>query len=128
MFEYLQFSNIVFFGTSVDVKIWLEDDKVHYTKRLWKPGYNNESDVSSMSVEEVSEKIENLRINKWHKRYQHEDRFICDGEEWFVKYKDSSRKRTKVIEGDNAYPENWKEFLIVLTEVVGDVSVEDDEE
>ena len=54
MFEYLQFKNIVFFGTNVHVEIWVEDDKVHYTKRLWRPGNINVTDVSSLSVKDVS--------------------------------------------------------------------------
>lgn len=127
MFEYLEYKTLVFGGGSnVDVKIWTTGDNVLYTKRLWAPANINETGVSTISVKELSEKMDALGINKWKKQYQPEDCFVLDGEEWLIRYMDSTRQRKKVINGDNAYPDNWDEFLGVLTEVVGDIGVEDD--
>lgn len=128
MFEYLLFKSFVFFGMDVDVEIWAEDNKIHYTKRLWRPMDINVTGISNMSIKEVSEKIEALGINQWKKRYQPEDCFVCDGERWLVKYKDSSRQRKKVIEGDNEYPANWRAFLGTVSDIVGDIRFCDDED
>lgn len=122
MFESIVFRSRAYAAGFVDVEIWVEGNQLHYSKDVMIKGSVKDK-VSAMTVEELSAKLEQLGILKWKRNYKPEGYFVLDGEYWIVRYKDSSRQRKKVIEGDNMYPENWEEFLTLLSDVVGDIEL-----
>lgn len=108
----------------VEVKIWIQDGELHYSKTAMTRLDENVKDaVSPISVEEFSRKIESLRIPNWKKNYEPVGYAVLDGESWGVKYEDSDHKVSKAS-GINAYPANWKKFLSVLSEVAGNVNID----
>lgn len=124
MFERLVFRDRFRRGGNRDVEIWVKDGKLRFSKHIHPNFTTAEDAVSFMSVGELSQKLENLKILKWKRYYGLENYVVDGGEFWIVRYKDSSRQRIKVIEGSDAFPDNWEEFLSVLTEVVGDIQVD----
>ncbi len=60
--------------------------------------------------------IDDLKILKWKKKHA-PDTFLMDGVNWTIKYDDSEHKTYK-IEGENAYPEKWMEFMDLISEIV----------
>ncbi len=124
MFERLVFRDRFRRGGDRDVEIWVKDGKVRFSKRTYPSLIIADDEVSPMSVKELSQKLDDLGILKWRRKYDFDDYFVEDGEFWVVKYKDSSRQRTKVIDGSDAFPDNWEEFLEILSEVAGDISVD----
>lgn len=110
--------------TFVEVKIWVRDGELHYSKTaMGRPDECRKDAISSISVEDFSRKIESIRIPEWKKNYEPVGFFVMDGESWDVKYKDSDYKESKAS-GINAYPTNWKKFLKVLSEVAGNVNID----
>ena len=108
----------------VEVKIWVQDDKIHYSKSSLKIGDENVKDaISPVSVETFSKKIESIRIPSWGKNYEPVGYIVLDGESWDVKYEDSDNCISK-SSGSDAYPANWKRFLSILSEVAGNVGID----
>lgn len=106
-------------GLGVDVDMWVEEGKIHYNKYLYPEVANAFNEISSISVGEITEKLDKTDLLKWH-RYYNLDEYTPFYEFWIIKYKDSRRKRTKVIEGDT-HPNMWWEFISIISEVVGSI-------
>jgi hypothetical protein len=57
------------------------------------------------------DKLFNLNIFSWEKDYSDEN--VCDGGYWLLKFEYVNNEILE-IKGDNAYPENYKEFINTL--------------
>lgn len=124
MFKKIEYELTVAMLNTVKVMIWVENDKLHYSKEiLYRPGNTEKDVISPVSVEEFTKKIEALRIDTWKKNYQPQGYVVLDGESWEVQYEDTDGKKSK-SSGDNAYPANWESFQELLTSVAGDVSID----
>ena len=114
---------------STRIKIWPEDGKLHYSKKLFDPengNYVGNSDtkdaVSDISVEEFNKKLEDLHFEKWKKEYKPEGIMFLDGEQWDIRL-DLEEGKPIIISGDNAYPGEWKRLVKVIRSVVGDTGI-----
>ncbi len=124
MFKSVKYSISVELVEFVEVKIWVKDDGLHYSKSSSRRRGDNVKDaISPVSVEEFTNKIESLRIPNWKRNYKPIGYVVLDGESWDVKYEDTDCKACK-SSGINAYPANWESFLRVLSEVVGNVNID----
>lgn len=117
---------ITIFPEFSKVKIWADNGELHYTKEQIGNGVAEIKDeVSAVSVEEFSQKIEAIDIPGWKKDYQPVGMIVLDGTSWTVTYETVDNKPIK-REGDNAYPRNWKSFIRLLQSVVGDFETYED--
>ncbi len=103
-----------------EINIWVEENTIHYSKRISKPGGFVDDAISPISVEEFSTRIEKLSLDKWQKEY--DNPYCLDGTSWEFKCTDTEHK-TISSSGSNAFPDNWKEFKNLITETVGDISM-----
>ena len=123
MFKSLSYETFSFFGTT-SMKLWAIENELHYSKNVMtRPDETVEDAVSSLTVETFEKKLEGLRITEWKKSYELRDLMVLDGESWTVVYEDTEHKKMK-FSGGNAYPANWRKFLNLLEDVVGDVSAD----
>lgn len=113
MLEELKFSIGGMAGwTKVTVKV--ENDIVYYAVDSLMDGITSKKKLRKAVSKIFLQKIERLQINKWKSKYQPpEEIMICDGTQWEIDYKEAG-KRCRHIYGDNAYPDNWEEFLNVM--------------
>lgn len=124
MFKKIEYELTVAMLNTVKVMIWVENDKLHYSKEiLYRSGNTDKDVISPVSVEEFTKKIEALRIDTWKKNYQPQGYVVLDGESWKVQYEDTDGKKSK-SSGDNAYPPNWAEFQALLTFVASNVCID----
>ena len=116
MLEELKFSIGGMEGwTTVDVKV--EKGIVHYVTDNLFCGQGEETKLNKADSKLFLQKIEDLKIGKWRAKYQPpEEIVICDGTQWQIDYKEEG-KRCKHIYGDNAYPDNWDDFMEVMDEL-----------
>lgn len=111
MLEELKFSIGGMEGwTTVDVKV--EKEKVHYVTENLFCGQGEETKLNKADSNLFLQKIEELKIGKWKAKYCPEMR-ICDGTQWQIDYKEEG-KRCRHIYGDNAYPDNWDDFIEIM--------------
>lgn len=123
MFKSLSYETFSFFGTT-SMKLWAIENELHYSKNVMtRPDETVEDAVSSLTVEAFEKKLEGLRITEWKKSYKLKDLMVLDGESWTVICEDAEHKKMK-YSGENAYPANWRKFLNLLEDVVGDVSAD----
>ncbi len=83
------------------------------------PGFVSER-VMHLSLQESKEwssELEAVSIGKWRAKYDLGDMRVFDGIQWELEYKECG-KRCRHISGDNAYPDNWLDFLVVINEYV----------
>ena len=110
----------------VTVKVWEKENELHYSKDiLADPEESVKDKVSSMTVEEFAKKLDALKVTEWKKSYEPYNEVFMDGVTWEVKYEDSERKKLRVS-GENAYPANWKGFIRLLKNIVGDFDAFED--
>ena len=62
------------------------------------------------------ERMEQLNLSSWEDEYSPEG-IVLDGIQWFLEVEEEGGP-TRKISGDNAYPEEWMDFLELLDEVV----------
>lgn len=125
MFERINLEITTFLGFS-KVVVWTKDGELHFSKEQIGNGVEDVKDeISTVSVEDFSRKIEAIDIPKWKKDYQPSGMVVFDGTSWSVKYETVDDKPIK-RGGDNAYPRNWKSFLRLLQSVVGDFETYED--
>lgn len=125
MFERINLEITTFLGFS-KVKIWMDDGKLHYSKeQIGNGAVEIKDEISTMSVDDFSQKLEAIDIPGWKKDYQPEGMIVLDGTSWTVKYETVYDKPIK-RSGDNAYPRNWKSFIRLLQSVVGDFETYED--
>ena len=125
MFESISLDINAYLGFA-NVKVWVEDEKLHYAKNVMAmPEEFADDEVSTMSVDEFSSRLNNLGITDWKKHYEPVGVVYMDGVSWEVVYEDSDYKNHKST-GDNEYPVNWKKFLKLLKEAVGDFETYED--
>ncbi len=118
MIESLSFEKWTFLGFT-NLKLWVEDGELHFSRDVMDcPDENTKDKVSTMSVEEFSKKLDAIGITKWKKEYAPEELFL-DGVSWKVVYEDADYKKYK-SSGENEYPPNWKKFLKLLKDAVGE--------
>lgn len=111
---------------STEVKVWIKDGKLHYSKEQIGHGVEQIKDeISSVAVEDFCRKIEELSISTWKKKYQPVGAFFMDGVSWTIKYETDTDKPVK-SGGDNAYPSNWRSLINLLQSVVGDFETFED--
>lgn len=67
-------------------------------------------------MEDWLEKMDQLDFSAWEDEYSSEG-LVLDGIQWFLQVEEEGRPARR-ISGDNAYPEEWNEFLELLDEVV----------
>lgn len=105
------------------------------------PEIADERDVLAMDINRPRQNIDQLmrlraeisklKIDKWKRNYSCRDEniIIMDGIDWKLTLK-FEEGRTIVREGDNAYPDNWYEFLEILSHytTVFNFLLEEDEE
>lgn len=104
----------------VTIKVWAKENELHYSKDIMvDPDISVKDKVSSVTVETFVKKLDALRVTEWKKNYAPYNEVFMDGLTWEVKYEDSERKKIR-ISGDNAYPANWKSFIRLLKDIVGD--------
>ena len=119
MFNSISYDRMAYLGFS-NVKIWVQDNELHYSKNVMlDPDKCTDDTVSDMTPDEFSKKLAILNITEWKKHYEPEDDIILDGVSWTVTYDDTDLKK-KEYKGDNEYPANWKKFIKLLKEAVGD--------
>lgn len=112
MLEYLKF-NIGGMRGFTNVTVMVENGIVKAS--VDKPFYQIEVDSIQLGKQESRiwlAALENIHIERWRSEYA-PDEMICDGESWDLEYKRAD-KRCRHISGDNAYPENWDEFIKVM--------------
>lgn len=125
MFESISLDITAFLGF-VNIKVWAEDNELHYSRDVMTSLEDNTEDsISTMSVDEFSKRLHALGITGWKKHYEPDGVMYLDGVSWKTEYKDSDNKKYK-SSGDNEYPMNWKKFLKLLKEVVGDFETYED--
>ena len=108
----------------VKVEIWVEEGKLHYSKEtLTRPEEEVNNEISNVSAEAFSKKVEALRINNWKKEYQPQGYDVLDGVFWEVEYEEADGKKVK-CSGENAFPSNWKAFKMLLSNVAGNVNID----
>lgn len=103
--------------TCIDIEIWNKNNKLFFVDGYDMTKEKVSKRISRMSVEEFSSRIESINISAWKLHYER-DRYIVNGASWIVRYKDSNRKRTKVVEGYALYPDNWNDFISLLNEAI----------
>ena len=119
MLKKLSFKKITFFG-STEIKIWIKDDEVHYSKDYIGQGVEKTNDVVSLIKKDTFiKKLSAINIPLWKKKYEPEGFLVMDGESWTVKLESEDGKTIK-CSGENDYPTDWKSFLKVLKDIVGD--------
>lgn len=109
MLEYMEFKIGGYIGWET-IQVIENDGKytVKYQKALWEEWQTFED----INLDEWNDELERMHINKWHKLYI--DYGILDGTEWLLEYKVKD-KRCRHIHGSNAYPDNFDEFMQVLS-------------
>ncbi len=116
--------NTARFTNSVDVEIWAKDGKLFYNKKNMpiRPDNSNYAidAESSLSIEEFEKKLASLKIEEWEDICTPtKDEWVLDGSDWSVKVKYEGRKAIKK-EGQNAYPDNWNKFIMLLKQIAGE--------
>ena len=125
MFESISLDITAYLGF-VNVKVWVKDGTLHYSRNVMtSPDENCNDAVSNMSVEEFSKRLNNIGVADWKKHYEPIGVVFMDGVSWEVMYEDSDYKRHKYT-GDNEYPVSWKKFLKLLKKAVGDFETYED--
>lgn len=125
MFESIGLDITAFVGFE-NIKIWAQDGELHYSKNVMTmPDQYAEDEVSAMSVDEFSRRLDSLGVSDWKKHYEPVGVMYLDGVSWEVVYEDSDYKKHEST-GDNEYPMNWKKFLKLLKEAVGDFETYED--
>ncbi len=102
----------------VEVSVWVQNNKLHYSNASL---YNDsfvEDEVSDIDAEGFDKKMTRIGIGTWKELYiPPEDFKVLDGESWIVTYENDDGKR--IINGENAYPDNWKNFIKLIRSVTG---------
>lgn len=101
----------------VEAAVWVQDNKLHYSNMSF---YNDsfvEDEVSDIDVESFEKKFAKIGIDNWKELYTPEGYAVLDGESWIVTYENDDRKI--VVNGENAYPDNWKSFIKLIRSVTG---------
>lgn len=113
MLEELKFSIGGMEGwTTVNVKV--EKGIIHYVTDNLLCGAGEETKLKKADSKLILQMIEDLNIGKWKAKYQPPEEFmVCDGTQWQIDYKEEG-KHCKHIYGDNAYPDNWDDFIEVM--------------
>lgn len=122
MLEYIKVSTYADVR-GVDVKVWVEDDKLHYSVSSLETSIKD--NVSDMKCEDLENKLKKVNIPGWARNYEPKGYFVLDGISWTVKYKATD---TKIIRssGDNAWPREWALLLKVLRAVTGGIDYFDE--
>ena len=121
MFESVEYESMAYLGFE-NVKVWVQDGELHYSKDVMRAEDNTDDAVSHMSVEEFSKRLDALGVRDWKEHYEPVGVMVLDGESWTVTYEDSDYKKY-IKSGENEYPANWKKFLKLLSEVVGNLRI-----
>ena len=115
MFENIEYETMAYLGFA-NVKVWVQDGELHYSKDVMRAEDNTDDAVSPMTVEEFSKRLDALGVKGWKEHYEPVDVMVLDGESWTVTYEDSDYKKyTK--SGDNEDPANWKKFHMICRQV-----------
>ena len=108
----------------VRVEIWVEDNNLLFSKKtLTNPLENIDNEISTVSAEVFSNKVDALHLSNWKKHYEPQGYVVMDGESWTVEYENMDGTKIK-RSGDNAYPSNWKAFQKLLSDVAGNVNLD----
>lgn len=117
MLEYIKVTTYEgFFG--IDVKVWVEDDAVHYSVKDIENGIEIKDKVSSIKCEELDAKLNKVNLKAWAKHYEPLDVIVLDGSTWSIKYKATDSKIIRTS-GENAWPNEWYLLLKVLQSATG---------
>ena len=118
MFESVSVEFMAYMAGFAKVKVWVDGNELHYSRDVMNdPEHNTKDSVSSVPAMDFIKKIEALKLLGWKKNYS-PDELWMDGENWTIKFDDSEHKTYK-IEGENAYPAKWTEFMDLMSEAVG---------
>ena len=112
--------------TSNEIRIWIEDDRVHYSLDFLVLNRHVKDEISGVSPESLESMLSGIGIERWKKRHEPEFAFM-DGVSWSVKLKKSGEKEIK-RSGENEWPANWRRFLMTVKAVTGDLGNMDGEE
>ena len=117
MFEYLVFYEYVSLSpVSLEIRLERVEDSLHY--RIKRTGYMSGDkhfieDVYSGDVEGFIEKLEGFHVEDWPLSFFEP---VVDGQGWSLRYKEVGKPCRK-IEGHNAYPEKFEDFVNLLLSV-----------
>jgi len=86
--------------------------------------HNDESSIKMYYINEyfspeeteiILKSIEDLHIECWERKYM-PNGIVLDGETWelTIHYDDGHSKKSS---GENAYPDNWNEFLMIMSNI-----------
>ncbi len=79
----------------------------------------HEDEISEIDAEGFDKKLARIDIDKWKELYMPpEDYVVLDGESWIVTYEIDDGKKI-VVNGENAYPDNWKNFIRLIKSITG---------
>ena len=118
MLEYLELEEFSFMSND-KVKIWVKDEKVHYSLDFMEDCKVIKDKISDCSPEWLGKRLDSLQMKTWEKRYEPSEMFM-DGISWTVKYKECGEKVDK-HSGENAWPKNWKMLLSIIKAITGDL-------
>lgn len=116
MLEYLKLESNAYF-TMYFVEITCDNGilKVKYGDIFGSPFL--EIKLPAAMSKKTLKKIEDLHLEKWKSDYQLPEHLnVCDGETWELEYKVAG-KRCRHMSGYVEHPQNWAEFLFVLSEI-----------
>lgn len=118
MLERLKISEYSFISDD-KIKIWIQDDLVHYSVSIMEKGRSVKDKIADCSPEELSTMLEDAQIKNWKKQYMPEDLWM-DGVEWSLEYKEAGEKAVR-IKGSNAWPPEWEKLLEAVKKVAGNL-------
>ena len=118
MLEYLVIEEFSFVSHD-KVKIWIKDGEVHYSVDFMENCKEIKDAVANVLPERLEEMVAALQIKTWKKNYE-PDELYMDGISWTIKYKERGEKVIK-CSGENAWPKNWRHFLMTIKTVTGDL-------
>lgn len=90
-------------------KAWVANGELHFSVRNPEDGIDIEDEISQISVKNFNEMLKWINIKDWKPRYVPEME-VLDGTSWCIKYKEVNGKEIR-RSGENAYPDNWEDFL-----------------
>lgn len=113
MLETLRLEIGGFFDGIKEIHISTTDGVVHAeVKSMFQPEKQRSFTLGDVASAEWLSALEAIHINRWRSRFEPPNP-VLDGEQWEMDYKVAG-KRCRHFRGDNAYPENWQQFLHLL--------------
>lgn len=103
----------------VEAAVWVQDNRLHYSIDSYYQRKLIDDEVSDITVEDFEKIIVKIGIDCWKELYTPPEEYaVNDGESWIVTYETDDGKNI-VVNGENAYPDNWKNFIKLIKSITG---------